>query len=86
MPQIGNKKFPYTPSGMKRANQIKKQLMARPTGGVRPGRPNRRPNLITRPLNKPPVGPGMKPSARPGMGATGQLTQLSGPMNKRRAM
>jgi hypothetical protein len=34
MPQIGNQKFPYTPSGIRRANAIKKKLAAamRPQG------------------------------------------------------
>jgi len=32
MPQIGNKKFPYTPSGMKRANQLRKKIR----GAMRP--------------------------------------------------
>jgi len=49
MPQVGNKKFPYTPSGMKRAQELKSKLMGGPTGGIRPkpkpvgGRPRPRP-------------------------------------------
>lgn len=34
MPQIGNQKFPYTPAGMKRYQQIKKQIK----GGTPPRR------------------------------------------------
>lgn len=51
MPQIGNMKFPYTPAGKQRYNQIKKQIgnkVTRPINGVRP-----------RPIGKRPSGGGM---------------------------
>lgn len=74
MPQVGNKKFPYTPSGIARANAIKKKL----TGGKQDKmyRPNR--NGPKRPAMFFPVGgpggmrpvPRPKPPARPGMRPT----------------
>ena len=39
MPQLGNMKFPYTPAGKKRYQQIKKQIgnkVTRPAGMVKP--------------------------------------------------
>jgi len=65
MPQVGNKKFPYTPSGIARANAIKKQLMGGSMKQDKMYRPDR--DGMKRPIGIRPL-PRPKPSARPGMG------------------
>jgi len=74
MPQVGNKKFPYTPSGIARANAIKKKLM----GGsmkqdkmYRPDRDGMKRPALSMPRPKPPARPGMRPAiTRPTGGVT----------------
>lgn len=45
MPQIGNKKFPYTKEGIKRYEKIKKALGGKKPGyGIRPFPQNYRPH------------------------------------------
>ena len=72
MPQVGNKKFPYTPSGIARANAIKKQLMGGSMKQDKMYRPNRDGKKNPLPMPRPGMDPGFarrpKPPARPGMG------------------
>lgn len=71
MPMVGNKKFPYTPSGIKRANAIKKQLMGGAMKQDKMYRPDRDGKKNPLPMPRPGMDPGFarrpKPPARPGM-------------------
>lgn len=74
MPMVGNKKFPYTPSGIARANAIKKQLMGGSMKQDKMYRPNRDGKKNPLPMPRPGMDPGFarrpRPPARPGMRPT----------------
>lgn len=70
MPQVGNKKFPYTPKGMARAKQLREKLRnpaARPPMPSGRGRPQvTLPNGVKAPARGPGRGPlTFPPSRRP---------------------
>jgi hypothetical protein len=70
MPNLNGMKFPYTPAGKQRYQQIKKQIsqkVTRPAGGVKPIAIGRKPKLpagIKAPSRRNPIHMGIKKKLR----------------------
>ena len=93
MPQVGNKKFPYTPSGIAQANQEMgrkrniRQLVGGQTNQRKPFGPGnqRRPIPGSVPLAPRPVkGPGIPNNRRPRPQGPTMTTRPNIPINRRR--
>ena len=85
MPQVGNKKFPYTPSGIAQANQEmgRKRNIRQLVGGQTTNQ--RRPIPGSVPLAPRPVkGPGIPNNRRPRPQGPTMTTRPNIPINRRR--